>query len=428
MFRTGNDENDSKLFCSELVAEFHQSLGLLSRSHPASEYTPQDFRRDILHFTSTNIGFSREFIDIKCPDFDLFNVAVPPNVSFPGAFQVKLPDGRLMTVRVPRKSLPGQKVRVIAKKPEPKQNRTCVCQTCSQLLTVGPYMELFQCGVCGAINNAKLCKMVGSPETLGKDSGEESRRQVALKHFQKFDEDKSGTIERAELRHMLLRFNFPSNLIDSEFDRADVNKSGDLDFEEFFSYYSNLQMRSKKDVAEASEILKSKENLIALEKQLKDVLERNKRAEESLEATTALEKRRKIELHNRSLEVQDELMKLSHQLHDDHLSRAQEEIEKNNEAKKRLALRKQKRKKGSSRKLGRKVSGIAKIEKPDEKPSNAQVVEIEDTPTWVVHESPDGKCFLYNPTTGETKPVGGDSDEESESEDSDSEDESSVII
>ncbi len=38
-----NTEDLSSLFCSELVAEAYQRLGLLSEAKPANEYTPADF-------------------------------------------------------------------------------------------------------------------------------------------------------------------------------------------------------------------------------------------------------------------------------------------------------------------------------------------------------------------------------------------------
>ena len=38
-----NEENLSSLFCSELVAEAYQSLGLLNVDKPSNEYTPADF-------------------------------------------------------------------------------------------------------------------------------------------------------------------------------------------------------------------------------------------------------------------------------------------------------------------------------------------------------------------------------------------------
>ncbi len=38
-----NQEDLSSLFCSELVAEAYQSLGLLGPSKPSNEYTPADF-------------------------------------------------------------------------------------------------------------------------------------------------------------------------------------------------------------------------------------------------------------------------------------------------------------------------------------------------------------------------------------------------
>lgn len=38
-----NDENLSSLFCSELVAEAYQRLGLISDDLPSNEFTPKDF-------------------------------------------------------------------------------------------------------------------------------------------------------------------------------------------------------------------------------------------------------------------------------------------------------------------------------------------------------------------------------------------------
>lgn len=38
-----NTEDLSSLFCSELVAEAYQRLGLLDESIPSNEYTPRDF-------------------------------------------------------------------------------------------------------------------------------------------------------------------------------------------------------------------------------------------------------------------------------------------------------------------------------------------------------------------------------------------------
>ncbi len=41
-----NEEDLSSLFCSELVAEAYQRLGLLDESKPSNEYTPADFSQD----------------------------------------------------------------------------------------------------------------------------------------------------------------------------------------------------------------------------------------------------------------------------------------------------------------------------------------------------------------------------------------------
>merc|ERR1711871_399004 len=100
----------------------------------------------------------------------------------------------MVHVPIPRNVQAGQSVRMIVKKTEPKNSRICICEKCMTMLEVGPYIELFKCGKCGATNYTKLCKMVGSSEIMGNDSGEESRRRVALNLFKKYDEDNSGSI------------------------------------------------------------------------------------------------------------------------------------------------------------------------------------------------------------------------------------------
>lgn len=42
-----NEEDLSSLFCSELVAEAYQRMGLLSEEKPSNEYTPKDFAGDL---------------------------------------------------------------------------------------------------------------------------------------------------------------------------------------------------------------------------------------------------------------------------------------------------------------------------------------------------------------------------------------------
>jgi len=42
-----NEEDLSSLFCSELVAEAYQRLGLLTEGTPSNEFTPADFGGDI---------------------------------------------------------------------------------------------------------------------------------------------------------------------------------------------------------------------------------------------------------------------------------------------------------------------------------------------------------------------------------------------
>ena len=41
-----NKEDLSAIFCSELVAEAYQSMGLLDKKHASNEFTPADFTEE----------------------------------------------------------------------------------------------------------------------------------------------------------------------------------------------------------------------------------------------------------------------------------------------------------------------------------------------------------------------------------------------
>lgn len=54
---SNNDEDISSLFCSELVAETYQTLGLLDEQKPSNEYTPSDFAQDAnLHLSEGTLS------------------------------------------------------------------------------------------------------------------------------------------------------------------------------------------------------------------------------------------------------------------------------------------------------------------------------------------------------------------------------------
>lgn len=44
------EENLTSLFCSEMLAEAYQKMGLLSENKPSNEYTPADFGKDNIDF------------------------------------------------------------------------------------------------------------------------------------------------------------------------------------------------------------------------------------------------------------------------------------------------------------------------------------------------------------------------------------------
>ena len=56
-----NVEDLSSLFCSELVAESYQELGLLPTSPPSNEYTPQDFSAEVAIDLLGGARLSREY-------------------------------------------------------------------------------------------------------------------------------------------------------------------------------------------------------------------------------------------------------------------------------------------------------------------------------------------------------------------------------
>jgi len=57
-----NSEDLSSLFCSELVAEAYQALGLLSEAVPSNEYTPADFSQKKMTHLKNGFELSEEII------------------------------------------------------------------------------------------------------------------------------------------------------------------------------------------------------------------------------------------------------------------------------------------------------------------------------------------------------------------------------
>lgn len=57
-----NDEDLSSIFCSELLAEAYQCLGLLSSAVPSNEYTPADFSALRLSHLENGFTLSQEII------------------------------------------------------------------------------------------------------------------------------------------------------------------------------------------------------------------------------------------------------------------------------------------------------------------------------------------------------------------------------
>jgi len=57
-----NSEDLSSIFCSELVAEAYQSLGLLTEEKPSNEYTPADFSEKRMKELQGDFYLSKEII------------------------------------------------------------------------------------------------------------------------------------------------------------------------------------------------------------------------------------------------------------------------------------------------------------------------------------------------------------------------------
>ena len=76
---------------------------------------------------------------------------------------------------------------------------------------------------------------------------------MALMHdiFAEYDTDGSGSLSVREVKEMILRLKLTESLgvsredlatyINDEFKRADVDRSGEMDFEEFVGYFNGLQ-------------------------------------------------------------------------------------------------------------------------------------------------------------------------------------------
>ena len=65
--------------------------------------------------------------------------------------------------------------------------------------------------------------------------------------FDKYDEDKSGEIEKDEFKTLFLRllgvkdpFDFPQKRLDTYWEYVDIDKSGAINFEEFLVWYYHL--------------------------------------------------------------------------------------------------------------------------------------------------------------------------------------------
>ena len=81
----------------------------------------------------------------------------------------------------------------------------------------------------------------------------ESEERMALMHdiFAEYDTDGSGSLSVREVKEMILRLKLTESLgvsredlatyINDEFKRADVDRSGEMDFEEFVGYFNGLQ-------------------------------------------------------------------------------------------------------------------------------------------------------------------------------------------
>ena len=66
------------------------------------------------------------------------------------------------------------------------------------------------------------------------------------KLFEEIDEDKSGTLEKEEVRHMLARLKLPSYLAERMMSEADVNHDGKIDLAEFTEWATQKEAEIEK--------------------------------------------------------------------------------------------------------------------------------------------------------------------------------------
>ena len=58
--------------------------------------------------------------------------------------------------------------------------------------------------------------------------------------FLKHDEDGSATLDRDEMQTLMEELQFPCKLVEEEFKKIDKDRSGHIDFEEFYEYLSHI--------------------------------------------------------------------------------------------------------------------------------------------------------------------------------------------
>ena len=136
---------------------------------------------------------------------------------------------------------------------QPKITQRCVsCTKCQTIITMPSDAFVICCPMCRNIMLGHQIPIIGSTQKLSKGGViQDARKKVqwgktnndatdvkAL--FDRFDVNRSGGIDRDEIRPLLEALNFPPTAFSDIFLAADGNDDGELQFHEFVQYFNSL--------------------------------------------------------------------------------------------------------------------------------------------------------------------------------------------
>lgn len=134
---------------------------------------------------------------------------------------------------------------------QPKITQRCVsCSNCSSIITVPSDSFVICCPFCQQIMLGHKVSVIGSTETVAEGLAAKASRPLWGKNrdaaadikaiFDRYDQNRSGGIDQAELSSMLEELHFPKNAFGDIFKGADENNDGELQFPEFVQYFNDL--------------------------------------------------------------------------------------------------------------------------------------------------------------------------------------------